>query len=231
MPAPAASSSASSTSAPIIFVVDHLVLVGEVVLKVNALFILQLYPLLLNLLCLLKVIVSGLEAKQSSSVDCIGLSDSVMHNVEMGFLLVFCLERDIAFRSALVIWTDEVGLGEVALQGGVVAVVHVLVMLVAQVACQVHSLQMVQKDLVVEVVLLAEVAPRMGQDFCALLRPWVAVLNVISQLPHVVDALLSDEHRPARQTHLAESLLVRTLKVPSERLHIREVLRACAVVH
>jgi hypothetical protein len=231
VPAPAASSSASSTSAPIIFVVDHLVLVGEVVLKVNALFILQLYPLLLNLLCLLKVIVSGLEAKQSSSVDCIGLSDSVMHNVEMGFLLVFCLERDIAFRSALVIWTDEVGFGEVALQGGVVAVVHVLVMLVAQVTCQVHSLQMVQKDLVVEVVLLAEVAPRMGQDFCTLLRPWVAVLNVISQLPHVVDALLSDEHRPARQTHLAESLLVRTLKVPSERLHIREVLRACAVVH
>lgn len=71
----------------------------------------------------------------------------------------------------------------------------------------------------------------MGQDFRALLGPWVAVLNVVSQLPHVVDPLLSDENRPACQTHFAESLLVHTLKVPSERLHIREVLSARAVVH
>lgn len=143
MAAPAAPSSASSAPTPIIFLVNHLVLIGEVVFKVHALFILQLYPLFLNLLRLLEVIVFGLEAKQSSGVDCIGHSDSIVHNIKMGFLLVFGLERDVAFRSAVVIWTDEVGLGEVALKGRVVVVVHVFVLLIAQVARQVHPLQMV----------------------------------------------------------------------------------------
>ena len=76
----------------------------------------------------------------------------------------------------------------------IVVVVHVAVLLAAQVARQVHSVEVLLEAVDVEEVLLAEVAPRVGQYLSAPITRRVTMLNVVSQFLHVVDALLPYKH-------------------------------------
>ena len=57
-----------------------------------------------------------------------------------------------------------------------------------------HSIKVLLEHVGIEKVLLAEVAPWVGQDFSSAVTGRVAVLNVVPQFLHVVNTLLADEH-------------------------------------
>lgn len=71
-----------------------------------------------------------------------------------------------------------------------------------------HAIQMLEEELIVEVVLFAEVAPRMGQDLYLLLIAHISEHNVVLQELYIVKLLLSDEDEPPLHTDLAECFLV-----------------------
>ena len=136
LPASTATASASASSTPVnmlvLLLMHHLVLIGEVVFKVDAFLILQLNFFLFNFSIDLNIIVVCSESKQGCCVDSIDWLGSVVHDVEMGLLLVFSLKGDVAFWLALVVGTDEMRLCEMPFERGVIAVVHVFVEVVAQ---------------------------------------------------------------------------------------------------
>jgi hypothetical protein len=106
--------------------------------------------------------------------------------------------------------------GEVTLQRRVVVVVHMLVIITAQVACEVHSLQVIMEEQLIKEELLAKITPRMWQNFSTFLRPNITIFNVVSQRLYVVNALLSNEDCATGQANLAKSLLVSCFHVASQ---------------
>lgn len=100
------------------------------------------------------------------------------------------------------------------LKGRVIRVIHVLELVIAEVAGQVHSLEMVQENQIVEKVLLAEVTPGVGQNLGSFLRARVTMLNMVTQGLDMVDSLLSNEDSPSREADLTEGLLMDRLRVP-----------------
>ena len=86
----------------------------------------------------------------------------------MGFQLVLRLEGNIAFGLAVVVGANEVGFGEVDLQAEVILVIHVFVVVPAQVTRQMVAANVVLKRQFVEEKFLAEVTVRMRQDLGAL---------------------------------------------------------------
>ena len=90
----------------------------------------------------------------------------------------------------------------------IVVVVHVAVLLAAQVARQVHTVEVLLEAVDVEEVLLAEVTPRVGKDLSALLIHWVTMLNMAPKGLHGVQALFPNEHGATLDANFAESLLV-----------------------
>ena len=81
----------------------------------------------------------------------------------------------------------------------------------------------------IEEVLFAEVAPRVGQNFSTAVTGRVAVLYVVPQLLHVVDALLANENCAAFQAHKAEGFLVGLLHVAPQTLLVWKVCFMSAV--
>jgi hypothetical protein len=63
----------------------------------------------------------------------------------------------------------------------------------------------------------------MGQDLPMVVIPSISKLNMLSQVLHMVESLLSDENSSSLQTNLAESLLMVLLQVSLQRRHIREL--------
>jgi len=78
---------------------------------------------------------------------------------------------------------------------------------------------MIKEHLVIEEVLLAEVAPGVRQDLSLSLVARIPVVDVISQLLQMVQSLLANEHKPPLETDLAECLLVLLLEVAFECLN------------
>ena len=154
-----------------------------------------------------------------------------MHDVQMSLQLVLCLERDITLLTTPVVWTLEVRALEVDFQRLITIVEHVSVVLtVAQVTRQMHAIQMLLEQVGVEEELLAEVTPWVRQDFCASLRCCITVLNVIAQLLHVIDALLTDKYCAALDADQTEGLLMSGLHVTTQTLLVRKCLLRVAVV-
>ena len=83
-------------------------------------------------------------------------------------------------------------------------------------ASEMLSAQMVEEDLVIEEVLLAEIAPGVRQDLSLPVGAWVPVVDVISYHFDVVKALLPNEDQSTFQTDLAKGLLVLFLQVDFE---------------
>lgn len=195
--------------------VHHLVLLRKVILKIDTLFILKDNFLLLDdfltLELILIIFIVCSKPKQRCHVDRASAPTLHVGQLNVGFHLILGLERNIALRFAFVVRANEMRFGEVLLEGRVIRVVHVFELVVAQVTRQMHPLQVVQENEVVEEVLLAEVAPGVGQDFGALFGAGVAVLNVASQLFDVVDSLLTNKDGPASEANFAECLLMHCL--------------------
>ena len=172
------------------------------------------------------------EAEQRRRVYLTLVGPARVHQFHVSLELGLRLERHVALGLALLVRADEVTLREVNFQRVVVLVVHVLELVVgAQVARQVGSLQVVHEGELIEVVLLAEVAPGVGQDLGTPLVGGVSVLDVLAELLDVVDSVFANEDGAALETDFAESFLVHGLEVASERLDIRESLRRVAIVH
>ena len=93
----------------------------------------------------------------------------------------------------------------------IVVVEHVAEVLAAQVARQVHPMQVLAEDIAIEVELFAEVAPWVRQDLGAAIVRRVSMLYVRPQLLHVVYTLLSNEDGAALQADQTERLLMRGL--------------------
>ena len=83
-----------------------------------------------------------------------------------------------------------------------------LVIITAQVARKVNTIEMIDKAIRIEEVLLAEVTPRVGKDLSALLIHWVTMLNMAPKGLHGVQALFPNEHGATLDANFAESLLV-----------------------
>ena len=90
-------------------------------------------------------------------------------------------------------------------------------------------MQVLAEDIAIEEELFTEIAPRMRKDLRAALVRRVPMLYMLSQLLHVVDALLANEYRAALQADQTERLLMRGLHMPPQTLLVRELLFMVAV--
>lgn len=88
---------------------------------------------------------------------------------------------------------------------------------------------MFAKDVAIEEELLAEVTPGVGQNLSAPVTGRVAVLDMLPQLLHMVDPLLSYKDSAALKTDEAEGLLVRRFHMPSQAFLVRELFLVLAI--
>ena len=96
--------------------------------------------------------------------------------------------------------------------------------LAAEVTRQMHTVEMLGKTIVIEEEFFAKVAPGMWQDLGSSVTRRVTVLDVITQLVNMVDALLADEHCASLETDQTKCLLVCFFHVAPQTLIIGEVL-------
>lgn len=155
----------------------------------------------------------------------------VVLDIQMGPEFVLGLEGYVALDFADLVGTDEVSLGEVVLKVLVLFVIDVFVVVAAQMAGQMLSIEVLEELQVTEEELFAEVAVRVRQHVSELVVADVTVLDVASQGFHVVQALLSDEHSPSFEADFAEGLFVLGLQVALQTLLGWELLVAPAVVN
>ena len=92
-----------------------------------------------------------------------------------------------------------------------------------------HPVQVLAEDIAIEEELFTEIAPGMRKDLRAALVRRVPMLYMLSQLLHVVDALLANENRAALQADQTERLLMCGLHMPPQTLLVRELLFMVAV--
>jgi len=147
----------------------------------------------------------------------------------MGLQLVLSLECHVAFLAARVVRADEVRTTEVHLQRLVVVIEHITVVLPAQVAPQMVTVEVLVKYSTIEEELLTKIAPWMRQDFCTSVTGGVSMLDVTPELLHVVDSLLADEHGAALEANQAESLLMGRFHVAAQAFLVGEGLLLAAI--
>ena len=112
----------------------------------------------------------------------------------------------------------------------VVVVVHVAILIATQVTRQVHAVQVLNKHIAVKEELLAEVTPWVGEDLCTTITRWVPMLDVSSQVLHVIDSLLTDEHCAVLKADETKGLLMRVFHVASQAFLVWEVILGSALV-
>ena len=81
----------------------------------------------------------------------------------MGAELVLRSEGNIALGLAYLVWAKEVRGGEVLLQTRIILIVNMLMVVGAQVACEMHLTQVLEERISVEEELLAKIAVWMRQ--------------------------------------------------------------------
>tara|TARA_B110000285_G_scaffold233771_1_gene308599 strand:- start:377 stop:676 length:300 start_codon:yes stop_codon:yes gene_type:complete len=94
------------------------------------------------------------------------------------------------------------------LQVGIFCIIYVLVVVAAQVTCQVLPVYMVDESQIIEQELLAEVTVWMRHDLAVPFVTNVTVLDVATELLDVIQSLLPDEDCSALQANFAEGLFV-----------------------
>ena len=104
-------------------------------------------------------------------------------------------------------------------------VIHVFVVLPAQMAGQVVAINVVEETQIVKQKLLAKVAVRMGKHVSVSAIRAVSVLNVASQCFDMVKSLFSNKNSSSFQAYLAESLFMLSFHVSLQRGHVRKLLR------
>ena len=112
----------------------------------------------------------------------------------------------------------------------VVVVVHVAILIATQVTRQVHAIQVLNEHIAIKEELLAKVTPRVREDLCTTITRWVSMLDVPSQVLHVIDSLLTDEHCAALKADETKGLLMRVFHVASQAFLVWEVILGRALV-
>ena len=106
----------------------------------------------------------------------------------------------------------------------IIVVEHISVLIDTEVTRQMHTVEMLGKTIVIEEEFFAKVAPGMRQDLSSSVTRRIAVLNVITQLLNMVDALFADEHCASLETDQTKCLLMCFLHVAPQAFIIREML-------
>lgn len=149
--------------------------------------------------------------------------------VHMCCQFILCAECHVALGLALFIRTHKVSDSKMRFQGQIRLVVHVFVMVPAQMTCQVLSIQMIDEHQLVEEILLAEITPGVRQYFCLSVRTRISLLNMLPHMLDVVESLLSDEDEATFQTNFAESLLMLSLQMLLQSLNVVELVARIAI--
>lgn len=84
---------------------------------------------------------------------------------------------------------------EVIFQCQIRLIIHVFVVVPAQMTGQVLSIQVIDENQLVEEILLTKITPRMRQYLCLLFCARVSLLNMLLELLNVVEPLFSDEYK------------------------------------
>ena len=94
-----------------------------------------------------------------------------------------------------------------------------------------HPVEMFAEYIAIEEELLTKVAPGMGQNLGALVTGRVTVLDMITQLLHVIDSLLANENCAAFEADETESFLVNRLHMASQTFLVRELFLVLTLIH
>jgi len=194
---------------------------SKVIAKINTFLIHDLHNLSISLSFLVVplffILCSGLESEQciclNRSFGCSGGIHFVF-NIQVSSQLIFGSEGYITSCLADLVGTDVMCLREVCLKVGILSVVDVLVMISAQMACQVLPVYVVDEGQVIEQELLAEVTVWMRHDLAVPFVADVTVFDVATELLDVIQSLLTHENGPAFEANLAEGSVVRTFQMP-----------------
>ncbi len=150
--------------------------------------------------------------------------------VHMRCQFILCAECHVALGLTLFIWTHKVCDSKMRFQRQIRLVVHIFVMVPAQMTCQVLSIQMIDEHQLVEEILLAEITPGMRQYLCLSICARISLLNMLLQLlVDVVESLLSDEDEATFHTNFAKSLLVLSLQMLLQSLNVVELVPRIAI--
>ena len=77
---------------------------------------------------------------------------------------------------------------------------------------------MIHKRQIIVEEFAAEVAPRVRQDFGIALICRIPMIDMISKLFHVINALLTNKHSSTFETYLAESFLMLSFHVHAQKI-------------
>ena len=147
-----------------------------------------------------------------------------MHHIYVSLEFALSLEGHIALIPTLLVGTTKVRSIEVDFERLIIVVEHISVLIATEVTRQMHTVEVLSKDDIVEEEFFAKVTPRMWQDLGSLITCRVTVFDMITQLLNMVDALLADEHCATLETNKAECLLMCFFHVAPQAFIIREML-------
>ena len=94
-----------------------------------------------------------------------------------------------------------------------------------------HTVEMLTKNDVIEEKFFTKVTPGMRQNLSTSITRRVTVLNMITQLLNMVDALLADKHCATLETDQTKCLLVCFLHVAPQTFNIGEMLFSRAIIY
>ena len=154
-----------------------------------------------------------------------------VHHIYVSLEFALSLEGHIALTPALLVGATKVGSIEVDLERLIIVVEHISVSIATEVTRQMHTVEVLSKTDIIEEKFFAKVAPWVRQDLCPFIISRVTVLNMITQLLNVVDALLADEHCATFETDKAECLLMSFLHVAPQTFLIREMLLSRTITY
>ncbi len=116
-----------------------------------------------------------------------------MFDVDMRYQLVFSAEGNITLSLTLLVRAHKVGNCKVSFQVCILLIVHVFIVIPAQMAGEVLSIQVIDENQVIEEIFLAKVTPRMGKDLCLFVCTRVSLLNMLLEELNIVEPLFSDK--------------------------------------
>lgn len=102
---------------------------------------------------------------------------------------------------------------EMFLEAFIVFIVHVLVLVTAEMASEMNSAQMIMELYIIEKEFLTEVTPRVRKNLCPFIGAWISTLYVFPQVVKVIYSLFAYKDSTAFQTNFTKSFLMLTLQM------------------
>ena len=121
---------------------------------------------------------------------------------------IFGSESYVTLCFAHFVWTDVMCLRKMTLQARIALIIHVPVVVAAQMTSQMFAVDMVVKGDFIEKEFLAEITVWMWHYFSVFVISHITIFNMVSQLFYMVESLFTDEDAPALKAYFAECFFV-----------------------